>query len=1207
MEYQPINYQPKTSRSRHSSRLARRLSLIALSLTIAIAHVLYPISNIPLAIGQNEPADDGGGGEAKDHHYFERKYGIGPDSGVYDPLDLEEYASAFSTLQGHAIKWAAKFNIDPEMIVLWSFVETEPPYDSWSYSYCGASIPMTQVCRASTWQLGYGHQFAQISDMDQAFQDIYGDPNDAAKTAQVLQSVASKSGMSAPPQNLTAANLSRVTLNSSDSDIIWAAALSRDQAISSYLLAKELADDVQAAGSRTLFAHACDNWGSGYCPSDNFFKKFGDYLADILANWGNPSSPTSGSPSISGPTEPPVDLVVPDCPGVTRTINAFKLPPSIYPKPNCGGGTPGAGTNQLGQPTGKYGTTSDGPPEGTLFWVITGGQVYRLSQGYGLTEFASGHTNGMYSYCNNYGVPGHCGIDLSAPIGTQTFSPVAGTVVCDMTSTSRQGDPTESCSAFGNANSPNQHKGRLEIKLDNGDYLILGHMQSITVRLGDRVTVGQSVGTSGQMASEGGHLHIEYRALSTSTASGKTTYDPRDMFDVPYNSTTSNLQTPNSNIVASRSSLVANLIPEAQAQTTTATNFNTFATKYGFLTPTKASSIDFAKYKDNFAQARDAAVKHAPKFNLEPEMVVWWTYFETKAPYDSVSYQNCLENYLDINQACSAIGYGSWQVGYGQQYAKGLDEGMAKVFQETHGDPNDTALVKKVGQAVLDKAGINRDFPSTTVANLMSNESANRYWIFTLQRDPDISSYLLAAEIRMDLDGRPNMKWSDIMAQWSSAYYGSDRIKQLYSNIMNDILLNWGVAGSGVAGSICQVGAGVTNASCSTVPDVLNGLNVQEFTDKINANMDSYKQIAQCANVPWQMMAAIHLREMGLKTQTSHNDGPWQLDPPPPGVDQHNFIDAGCWAAKNRLSAKIEEQFAGTNLKPLNQNMDPSKKEDEYSIKAAFFGYNGTGGWQQNVSKGCTPAIDGKDKWNWDCSAYVMNNMDDKHIAMTIGIGGGQEFPTADDGAWKIYYKLFYSTYGGDGKLLVYGGNCTVAGQVVNGLAAPTKAGIEISSNFWQPYTGQFAYLGNHHGIDIAGRNGEPVFALADGEIVSSGYTQNTGYHIIIKVSANGSAQNTADRWVYYGHLSADGIEGTGPVTAGQQIAKIGKTTELVNGQEVPNGITGGEHLHLDIRTQTGDSSSVNNHVNPCSLDLFRNTYSTLNCSSYGSQGQKWL
>src|SRR5690606_26734507 len=224
-----------------------------------------------------------------------------------------------------------------------------------------------------------------------------------------------------------------------------------------------------------------------------------------------------------------------------------------------------------------------------------------------------------------------------------------------------------------------------------------------------------------------------------------------------------------------------------------------------------------------------------------------------------------------------------------------------------------------------------------------------------------------------------------------------------------------------------------------------------------------------------------HLREVSLDPNYSgNNGGPWQLDPPPAGVDAFDFIEAGCWAAKH-LAGKIEEQFAGEGLGPLRLEMDPSTKEDEYSIKAAFFGYNGTGraSWEQNIAKGCTPALDGNEKFNWDCSAYVMNNMDANHTDMCIlgSIDGGttQNYCDGNDGTWKVYYKLHYSTFGQNGELLVYGGNCNMTNEVIGGYSAPTKAGKQITSQFFAP---------SHEGIDIANVAGDPVFAFSDGEII---------------------------------------------------------------------------------------------------------------------------
>ena len=79
-------------------------------------------------------------------------------------------------------------------------------------------------------------------------------------------------------------------------------------------------------------------------------------------------------------------------------------------------------------------------------------------------------------------------------------------------------------------------------------------------------------------------------------------------------------------------------------------------------------------------------------------------------------------------------------------------------------------------------------------------------------------------------------------------------------------------------------------------------------------------------------MAAIHLRETGLDPNyRGNNGGSWQLDPPPAGVDQFDFIEAGCWAAEH-LAGKIEEQFGGQGIKPLASTMDPTKKDDEYVL-----------------------------------------------------------------------------------------------------------------------------------------------------------------------------------------------------------------------------------------------------------------------------------
>lgn len=170
---------------------------------------------------------------------------------------------------------------------------------------------------------------------------------------------------------------------------------------------------------------------------------------------------------------------------------------------------PGANPKAAGSPLG--GATGGG------FDMIFGGQSYPTTQEMGLTNFARQHLGGMYSYATNYGVQGHAGIDIGTPIGTQLYSPVAGTVIT-AGGTNYYTDDRYGRGAPGS--------GELKIKLDNGDELILGHMGRINVQVGQRVQPGQLVGLSG--TANGPHVHVEYRQYTPGkTPSGFTAVDPR--------------------------------------------------------------------------------------------------------------------------------------------------------------------------------------------------------------------------------------------------------------------------------------------------------------------------------------------------------------------------------------------------------------------------------------------------------------------------------------------------------------------------------------------------------------------------------------------------------------------------------------------------------------------------------------------------------
>lgn len=174
----------------------------------------------------------------------------------------------------------------------------------------------------------------------------------------------------------------------------------------------------------------------------------------------------------------------------------------------------GVGSGQFGGAPGPTGPS-------TAFESIWGGGAGNISQGLGLNSFSRQHLGGMYAYSAGVGVQGHSGIDVVMP-RSQLYSPVSGTVI-------RVGNQYYADVSGGGPN-----RGELRIRLDNGEELILGHMNSISVPVGSRVQAGMPVGFSGKAAGDQtGHIHIEYRIPSDKTSTGQQAVDPRQYLGGP--------------------------------------------------------------------------------------------------------------------------------------------------------------------------------------------------------------------------------------------------------------------------------------------------------------------------------------------------------------------------------------------------------------------------------------------------------------------------------------------------------------------------------------------------------------------------------------------------------------------------------------------------------------------------------------------------
>lgn len=148
-----------------------------------------------------------------------------------------------------------------------------------------------------------------------------------------------------------------------------------------------------------------------------------------------------------------------------------------------------------------------------------GGSDEVISQELGSMEGAIANNDPhIYDYCmDEFGFQGHCGLDVALPAGAELAAPVAGQVV--------QVGGQYFTDGTGGA-------GEIRIQAENGDIIILGHMASSNVRVGDYVDVGTLVGASGQSDArpESAHLHLEVRVLnpdgSYSIADPRTYFGP---------------------------------------------------------------------------------------------------------------------------------------------------------------------------------------------------------------------------------------------------------------------------------------------------------------------------------------------------------------------------------------------------------------------------------------------------------------------------------------------------------------------------------------------------------------------------------------------------------------------------------------------------------------------------------------------------------
>ncbi|MFP4015220.1 MAG: M23 family metallopeptidase [Chitinispirillaceae bacterium] len=175
--------------------------------------------------------------------------------------------------------------------------------------------------------------------------------------------------------------------------------------------------------------------------------------------------------------------------------------------------------------------------------------------------------------------------------------------------------------------------------------------------------------------------------------------------------------------------------------------------------------------------------------------------------------------------------------------------------------------------------------------------------------------------------------------------------------------------------------------------------------------------------------------------------------------------------------------------------------------------------------------------------------LEEKFYQDTIRIDG-QVLYTCYDGVKAGFYEAF--RYDDGDPKSSYTAHYTEEGEALihSGLRYPLDR-LHISSPYGMRYHPVFGSRRMHWGVDYRAPTGTPVYAVASGTVVKSGYTKANGHYVAIRHSDNYTS--------YYLHLHRRLASRGQTVRARQIIGKVGST-----------GISTGPHLHFGFKRPNG-------------------------------------
>lgn len=159
----------------------------------------------------------------------------------------------------------------------------------------------------------------------------------------------------------------------------------------------------------------------------------------------------------------------------------------------------------------------------------------------------------------------------------------------------------------------------------------------------------------------------------------------------------------------------------------------------------------------------------------------------------------------------------------------------------------------------------------------------------------------------------------------------------------------------------CSVNSGAGFSAKDNLDYAGNTVLTEAQMQSIASNQPIYQEAATAAEIPWQLLAAMHIRESGLRrVGPANGDGPYQIV-----------------STSSKIGPLTEDEFKAATVEAASFMKGKSGGKDlsnPDNVKYTFFAYNGTSGDYKDQARAL--GFTDEQANNGEGSPYVMNRFD---------------------------------------------------------------------------------------------------------------------------------------------------------------------------------------------------------------------------------------